>query len=164
MKRVAIVGLGKMGIIHASMLNVIPDVELVVCCEKISLLRRYAPKVFKKIKMVSDVKDLSGFNLDAIYVTTPTSTHLPVVSTICANKIAPHLFVEKPLTSGYTDSEVLYNLAKDHKGVQMVGYNRRFIITFKKAKEIIDEGILGELTSFEAYAYSYDFLGVKDSS
>ena len=164
MKRIAIVGLGKMGIIHASMLNVMPDVELVAFCEKIPLVRRYSPRVFKKIKMVSDIKDLSSFNLDAIYVTTPTSTHLPVVSTIYADKLAPNLFVEKPLTSGYTDSEALCNLAKNHSGVQMVGYNRRFIITFKKAKQIVDEGTLGELISFEAYAYSPDFLGATDTA
>jgi predicted dehydrogenase len=43
----------------------------------------------------------------------------------------------------------------------MVGYHRRFSATFKRAKQIFDEGILGKLEYFEGYAFSADFLGAK---
>ena len=43
----------------------------------------------------------------------------------------------------------------------MVGYNRRFSVTFGRARQLLSEGLLGELTSFEAYAYSSDFYGAK---
>jgi len=39
----------------------------------------------------------------------------------------------------------------------MVGYMKRFAITFTKAKSILDQGTLGEITSFDAHAYSSDF-------
>jgi len=32
--RVAVIGLGKMGLLHAGILSVLPDVELVALCEK----------------------------------------------------------------------------------------------------------------------------------
>jgi predicted dehydrogenase len=160
MKRVAVVGLGKMGLLHASLLNVLPNVELAALCEKSPLIRRFIKKMFKDISIVADVKELSGLGLDAIYVTTPIFTHYPLVKTICAERIARHIFVEKPLASNYAESEELCNLAMN-QGIIMVGYSRRFMVTFKKAKEIVDEGSLGELISFEAYACSGDFLGAK---
>ncbi|RLI44999.1 hypothetical protein DRO69_06115 [Candidatus Bathyarchaeota archaeon] len=58
----------------------------------------------------------------------------------------------------------LCNLARDQGRVNMVGYNRRFTVTFRKAKEILDEGTLGELVFFEGYAYSSDLLEVEVNS
>jgi len=161
--RVAVIGLGKIGLLHASLLNVMPGVELVALCDKSRLIHRFSRKIFKDTKIVSDMKELSGLGLDAIYVTTPTPTHFSIVKTIFAERVARNIFVEKPLTSSYADSEEICNLATN-QGINMVGYNRRFIVTFKKAKEIVDEGTLGEIFSFEAYAYSPDFLGVKVGS
>jgi predicted dehydrogenase len=163
MKKVAVVGLGKMGLLHYSLLNILPDVKLVALCEKSPLIRRFFKKIFKDISIVADVKELSGLGLDAIYVTTPMYAHFSIIKTIYADRIARHIFVEKPLTSSYAESEELCSLAIN-QGINMVGYNRRFVITFKKAKEIVDEGTLGELVSFEAYAYSGDFIGVKVGS
>ncbi|MCK4723972.1 MAG: Gfo/Idh/MocA family oxidoreductase, partial [Dehalococcoidia bacterium] len=53
----------------------------------------------------------------------------------------------------------LCKLAEKQGGVDMVGYNRRFSVTFRKARQILDEGVLREPTSFEGYAYSSDYLG-----
>ena len=36
----------------------------------------------------------------------------------------------------------------------MVGYMKRFSVTFKRARELLNQEILGTLLSFEAYAYS----------
>ena len=41
----------------------------------------------------------------------------------------------------------------------MVGYLRRFCVTFRKAKNLLCENALGEVSSFKAYAYSSDFSG-----
>jgi len=46
----------------------------------------------------------------------------------------------------------------------MVGYMKRFSVTFLKAKNLLAEGILGELNSFDAYAYSSDFSRQQSSS
>ncbi|MEM2739030.1 MAG: Gfo/Idh/MocA family oxidoreductase, partial [Candidatus Bathyarchaeia archaeon] len=48
--------------------------------------------------------------------------------------------------------------------VNMVGYMRRFSVTFMKAKSLLNEGVIGKPLSFKAYAYSTDFLGVKGNS
>lgn len=160
MNRVAVIGLGKMGLLHASLLNVIPDVKLVAICEKSHLINRFSKNVFSDIKLVSDVSNLSELHLDAVYVTTPTSTHYGIIGTIINQEICRNIFVEKPLSSSAKESRQLCNIVKKSgdTGINAVGYNRRFNITFRKAIEIIREGILGEPVNFEGYAFSSDFL------
>ena len=55
------------------------------------------------------------------------------------------------------ESKELCDLAKTYGGVNMVGYMKRFSVTFIKAKEILDKKFLGEDITFKAYAYSSDF-------
>ena len=159
MKRVGVIGLGKMGLLHASLLNTMPDVKLTAFCEKSSLIRRFTKKMMADITMVAGVDELSGFDLDAVYVTTPPSSHHAIVSTLFVQSICRNIFVEKPLASSVTESRYLEGLptALGVESINMVGYNRRFSVTFRKAKEIIEEGTLGEPTSFEAHALSSDF-------
>jgi len=155
--KVAVVGLGKMGLLHASILNVLPNVELAGLCDKSVVLRRFLKKVFKKIRIVDDLEKLSDLGLDAVYVTTPILSHFPVVETVYLKDIACNLFVEKTLASGYDEAEKLCELARGFGGANMVGYMRRFAVTFKKAKDLLDREVIGDLVSFQAYAYSSDF-------
>jgi predicted dehydrogenase len=46
----------------------------------------------------------------------------------------------------------------------MVGYMKRFSVVFGKAKELLVQGLLGEPYSFNAYAYSSDFMGLTKES
>lgn len=160
MLKVSVIGLGKMGLLHAGLLSVLPGVELVALCDKSAFLRRFGKKVFKGVHIASDIRELSNLGLDAVYVTTPPSTHFPILRTIYSTGIARHVFVEKPLASSCAQSEELCNLA-EKQGINMVGYNRRFGIIYGKAKELFDEGALGEPVSFKAYAYSSDFPGAR---
>lgn len=41
---------------------------------------------------------------------------------------------------------------------------KRFSVTFRKAKELLDQDVLGSVLSFDAYAYSSDFFGVTRDS
>lgn len=149
-----------MGLLHASLLNTLPDVQIVALCEKKPLIRKFSRKVLKGINVLDDVGELSNLALDAVYVTTPPSTHFSIIKAVYSKRIAKNIFVEKPLASNRAEAEELCNLARN-EGINMVGYNRRFAVTFRKAKEVFDEGVLGEPVYFEGYAYSSDLLGVK---
>lgn len=160
--RIGVVGLGKMGLVHSSMINVLPGVQLVAVCEKNSMIRKFAKKLFKGVDVVDDVAKLTEFDLDAIYVTTPIPTHFPIVKTICSANIAPNIFVEKTLCQKYEESKQLCDLVEKTNGVNMVGYLRRFYVTFRKTKDLLSEGAIGHPVSFRAYAYSSDFHGTKE--
>jgi len=162
--RIAIVGLGKMGLLHACLLNVLPSVKLVALCDKGGLIRKVARRLFRDVRMTDDVGQLAGLGLDAVYVTTPIPSHFPIVKEIYSKRIARSVFVEKTLAANYADAKSMCALARVSGGVSMVGYMKRFGVTFGKVKELLDDGVLGGLASFEAYAYSSDFVDVKGGS
>lgn len=159
---IAIVGLGKMGLLHTSILNVLPNVKLVTLCEKSSLIRRLFKRIFKKLPILEDIEKLSDYDLDVVYVTTPIPSHFSVARTVYAKNIAKNLFVEKTLAANYEEAKELCNLAERSHGVNMVGYLRRFYVTFRKAKGLLENGSIGELSSFKSYAFSADFVEGKD--
>ncbi|MCJ7645816.1 Gfo/Idh/MocA family oxidoreductase [bacterium] len=165
MKRIAVIGLGKMGLLHASLLNTIPGVKLVAVCEKSGLIRRFSKNIFSGVAIVEKVSHLSAYNIDAAYITTPPSSHCAIANTLFSERICRHIFVEKPLANNLVESNELNNLPGKLgiDSINMVGYNRRFGVTFKKAKELIEEGALGELVSFEGYAFSSDFQSSGNS-
>lgn len=164
--RFGIIGLGKMGLLHASLLNVIPEVELAAFCDKSSLMNRLFKKVFSTtgIHIVDDLERLHALDLDAVYVTTPISSHSLVIKDIYSKEIARNIFVEKTLASNYNQSKELCEIAKDVGGITMVGYMKRFSVVFRKAKELLSQGDLGEPQRFKAYAFSSDFLGLTKES
>ena len=159
--RVGVVGLGKMGLLHASLLNVFPEVELVALCEKSALTSRLFKKVFSGsgVRVVDDIAKFDGLDLDAVYVTTPISSHSSIIKQIYASHLARHVFTEKTLALSYDQSRELCDIVEKEGGVNMVGYMKRFSMVFGKARDILQTGELGELLGFKAYAYSSDFLG-----
>ena len=162
--RVAVIGLGKMGLLHASILNAFPSVRLVALCDKSVIIRRILKKVLGGVQLIDDVEKLVGLDLDASYITTPIPLHFPIAKNIFLKKIARNLFVEKTLASNYNEAMELCEMARGLGSVTMVGYMKRFAVTFRKAKNLLDKETLGDLVSFDAYAYSSDFLGVNTHS
>jgi predicted dehydrogenase len=164
--RFAVIGLGKMGLLHASLLNFLPESELVALCEKSTLMNRFFKKMFANsgVHVVDDLEKLHGLELDAVYVTTPISSHYYVIKEVYAKDVARNVFVEKTLALNHVQSKELCEIAKNIGGVTMVGYMKRFSVTFGKAKNILNEGILGEISSVDAYAYSSDFSKIQSGS
>ncbi len=156
--RIGIVGAGKMGLLHATVLSSTGRAKIVGVCERGFALRRFLPRLFKHAVIVKDIQGLTKVGLDAVYVTTPISSHFAVASQVIKARIADHIFVEKTLTSSFRDSLALAELQRG-RGVGMVGYNRRFGSTFQKARSLYEGGLIGEAASFEAFAFSSDFEG-----
>jgi predicted dehydrogenase len=158
--------MGKMGLLHASLINTLQDVELVALCDKSVLMNRLFKKVFssESVRVVNDVAKLSGLDLDAVYVTTPISSHAPIIRQLVLEGITRNVFCEKTLASNYVQAKELRDLADKTGALTMVGYVKRFNVVFGKAKQLLSDGVLGKPRSFKAYAYSSDFLGLtKDS-
>ena len=79
MIKVSIVGLGKMGLSHCSILNAHPEVDLVSVCDSSSFLLDVFNK-YGKQKTYSDYKKMIlETNPDCIVVSTPTKFHAEMV-------------------------------------------------------------------------------------
>jgi predicted dehydrogenase len=162
--KVAVIGAGKMGLVHASILNTLPNIELIGLCDKSALIRRFLAGIVGKSRVVADIESLLDMDVDIFYVTTPIPSHYSIIKEIYSRRRLANIFVEKTLAANYDDSLKLCELAKDSTGVNMVGYMKRFAVTFQKARELLNQSAIGRMSSFEAYAYSSDFFGAKEAS
>lgn len=164
--RLAVIGLGKMGLLHASLLNIISEVELVALVDKSALMARLCKRIFSStdVRVMRNLEELSRFDLDAAYITTPISSHSFIATDLLRKRIAHNIFVEKTLASNYDQAKEMCELAKRFGGTTMVGYMKRFSVTFRKAKELLSQQIVGEPHFFKAYAYSSDFQGLTKES
>ena len=161
---IGVIGMGKMGLLHASIVNTIPGVRLLALYDKSPILMRFAGKALNNIHVTDNIDKFAGLKYDAVYVTTPIPTHFSIVREVYSMGVAKNIFVEKTLTSSYEQSATLCREAKAAGGVNMVGYMSRFASTFKKAKTLLQEEMIGNPISFRAYAYASDFANVKGKS
>jgi predicted dehydrogenase len=88
---------------------------------------------------------------DAVFVAVPTKLHYTMVKGLLQK--GKHVFAEKPLCLNAAEGKDLVELAAKNNLVNQVGYHNKFIGTFKEAKNIIDNGYLGEILHFTGEAY-----------
>ena len=148
-----------MGVLHATIVGGLPGARVVAVCDTKFVVRALAGRALPRIHVGSDVSDLGRVGVDAVYVTTLPGSHHALVDRVLSDRIAKNVFVEKSLASTASEAREMVRLAREHASITMVGYQKRFAVTFKKAKELLDQGALGEIHSFDAYAYSSDFVG-----
>jgi scyllo-inositol 2-dehydrogenase (NADP+) len=149
--RIAVVGVGKMGLSHLSLLGAHPDVEVAAICDSSG----YVLDVLSTNTGIPGVKDydalLERTDLDAVVIATPTHAHYPMVKAALARGL--HVFCEKPLTLSVEQSAELVDLARSQGVHAQVGYHNRFVAAFAEAKRLLDLGAIGEVRHAQAEAY-----------
>ncbi|MDT0677688.1 Gfo/Idh/MocA family protein [Autumnicola musiva] len=151
MIKVAIVGVGKMGISHLSILGAHPDVEVVGVCDTSKMLLGGMEKYSSFACYTDYLKMVDETKPDAIFVAVPTKFHYPFIKELLQRRI--HVFAEKPFCLGYEQGEELAQIASSMNLINQVGYHNKFIGTFKEVKRIIRQGHLGEIQHFVGEAY-----------
>jgi len=82
-------------------------------------------------------------DIDALVVSIPNKYHAEV--SIKGMKQGKHVFCEKPMTIASEEAKVMVKTALKEGVFLKAGSNVRFFTNIKKAKEIIDRGILGKI-------------------
>lgn len=151
MIRVAVVGLGKMGLSHQSLLGAHPGVDLVGVCDANS----YLLGVLRKYTGVATFGDLAKMldetRPDALVVATPSRLHEPMVRAAIDRGI--HVFCEKPFTLSSTEGASLAEDAAAKGLITQVGYHNRFVGTFAEVKRLLEREVIGDVTHVLAEAY-----------
>ncbi len=144
--RVGIIGVGNMGSSHARKTygGEIPDMKLTAIADIKAERREYAEKEFPGIAIFSDASEMMKSGLvDAIIVATPHYDHPRLVME--ALELGLHAMCEKP-AGVYTKAvrEMNEAAAKSDK-VFAIMFNQRTNCVYRKMKEIVDSGELGEI-------------------
>ncbi|PLT36008.1 Gfo/Idh/MocA family protein [Bacillus sp. V5-8f] len=131
--KVGIIGLGD--IAKKAYLPVLSEkegIELVLCTRNTDTLVSLSNK-YRIPKIADNVDDLISKKVDAAIISTATESHFEIGEKLLKNGI--HVYIDKPLSLNYEESERLVSLAKEKGKIAMVGFNRRFIPRVRELKE-----------------------------
>jgi len=132
--KVGIVGAGHMGKVHAQILTQDERVTLKGIVDVKEEPRESLAAEFK-IKAFASLKDLISQGVDAIYITTPNTTHTDLTLQILKENI--HIFCEKPMTTSLQDAKRILKLLESKNIVYQIGHNRRFAPVYKFVRSLI---------------------------
>jgi predicted dehydrogenase len=91
---------------------------------------------------------LESKEIDAVAVVTPVCTHFDLAKAALQN--GKHVFVEKPFTATVRQAEELVELAERRNLKIMVDHTFLFTGAVRKIRELIDEGVLGDLYYYDS--------------
>ena len=154
--RVAVVGAGHLGKIHARLLSSQNDVELVAVADPSPLAQQ---QVLDQIetRAVCDYRKLIG-EIDAAVVATPTRMHFEIASELLSQNI--HTLIEKPLTDSVTDAQELVYLADRTGCIIQVGHVERFNPAIKTALDLVGQPKFIQASRMSGYTFRSTDIGV----
>lgn len=142
--RIGIIGFGRMGLTHYSIINTHPAVEMTAVADTSTMMLNMIGKYLPGTKMFEDYKDLLNSGLvDAVIVCTPSVMHYDVCKMAAEKGI--NVFCEKPFTTSPAQAKELADIFEQKGLVNQVGYVYRFDAVFGKVKEMLAQQLIGKV-------------------
>lgn len=160
--KIGIIGMGRMGITHYSIINSHPEVVVESVADPsgliLTMMNKYLP-----VKTFKDYNELFNESSPvAVLVCTPPNLHYPIIQKAAEKGI--HVFVEKPFTTKLNEASELAQVYIKNRLVNQVGYVNRFNDIFGKVKEFIDNGVIGKIIRFKSEMFSCTISKSGESS
>ena len=147
--KVGIIGCGKSGIMHASLVNMNPRAMWKASCVSDQQSFGYLQDIYPGIRFFLDTQEmLETVDLDTIFICTPDNTHLSLATEV--SKKDMHIFVESPLAESLVGSKMMMDLVSNKGHVFSIGYYSCFKVLFQKAKDLLETGILDRIKRYRA--------------
>jgi predicted dehydrogenase len=150
----AIIGLGKIGIMHAAMVRNVPGVKLAALVDREPKLGQHVQSLMgTPVPFFSSLDEaLKQVSLQGVFVCTPQFAHRAVAEQCLAAGL--DVFVEKPLAHRLEDAEELVSTLRKHpKAVTAVGFMKSHEGLYQEVGRLLAEEALGELRGMEATSY-----------
>lgn len=93
---------------------------------------------------------LDDRNIDAVVIASPDHWHAQM--TLDAMDAGKDVYVEKPMTYSFDEAIRVRDAARESGRVTQVGYQRRTLAHFYKARDIIRSGVLGDITQIQLWS------------
>ena len=145
---VGVIGVGAMGYNHARVYYRLEEANLVAVSD---VSERTLNKVCEKYnaKGYSDYEDLlKDPEIEVVSVCVPTTHHHDVV--MKAIEYGKHVLVEKPIAFSLEEAEEMIAAAKEKGVILGTGHVERFNPAVQKAKELIENDVIGDVVSASA--------------
>jgi predicted dehydrogenase len=151
MKRigVAILGYGFMGTTHLAAWKMMDDCRVLGLWGRDKsrlndVASKYGVRPYESFSQIIDDKDV-----DVVDICTPTYTHRKLA--VEAMEAGKHVIVEKPMALNLEEADDMISTSRRTGVKLMVAHVLRFFPEYMKAKDLIDQGLLGELAVIRAW-------------
>jgi predicted dehydrogenase len=146
---IVLVGCGGIGRSHAAAIAALPEARLVATVDVDEERARQFAEQFRAETFAADLASvLERDDVDAVVVATANNLHAPLA--IQALDAGKHVLVQKPMALTIPEADAM-NAAADRSGKQlMVSFFEFFHPAFRRAKELVDAGTIGDVFLFKA--------------
>ncbi len=154
--RTAVVGVGKMGAVHAKVYSQLPQSDLVAV---VDVDAEKSERVARKYKCsaFTDCRDILG-KVDAVTIATPTVNHLESAELFISNEIP--VMIEKPLAVDVKESREIVELARKYDTVVAVGHSERCNPVVQAVKRLDIEPKFIQANRISPYPFRSTDIGV----
>lgn len=160
--RAAVIGLGRMGaepsarltnkipegwlpISHIEALQSLSEIDLIALCDADQNKVERFTNLYDIKKGYTDFKKmLSEVKPDFLSIATRTSIRKEIISDAVANGIK-YIYAEKPLCNSVKEAQEIMQLLAKHDIRLAYGVNRRYHYLYRKAKQLVAKGVIGQL-------------------
>ncbi len=153
----AVVGYGpkhNFGWAHSAWIEATPDLRLVAVCDIDPERTTAAKRAFACIRTYNHVPDVwEDDEIDLVSIVTPHFTHCPL--TLEAFAAGKHVVVEKAMCLNVEDATAMIEAGKRSSRMLAVHHNRRHDGNFRRIKQIVQSGAIGEVFHIELSAGGY---------
>jgi len=148
--KMGVIGLGRMGQLYTNLLSSqINGAKLYAVAEINEQARSRVAGEFDITRAFADFQELLALpELDAVIITTPTSTHHDLV--VAAAEAGKAILCEKPLALTLAVTRSVQEAVARAQVPLQVGFMRRFDAAYQKAKTLIDSGQIGFPVTFKS--------------
>lgn len=147
--RVAVVGVGHLGVRHAQVYAAMPGVRLVAVCDRdAARAGRLAREL--RCRATSDVRELLGA-VDAASLAVPTSLHAAMGRALLRHGV--HLLIEKPIATTLAQADALIRAATRRALVLQVGHIERFNAAIHAARRHLTHPRFIEIHRLSPYPF-----------
>ncbi len=158
---VAVIGFGWMGQAHSRSYARIPSLfpdrtfepELVVCADNMPERGEEAVRSFGFKESTTDWREaVARDDVDVVTVCSPNMLHVDMC--VAAAEAGKAIFCEKPVGGTPEQTAIIEAAAREAGVITGVGYNYRWAPLVRYAKQLIDDGRLGEITNYRGRFFS----------
>jgi predicted dehydrogenase len=152
--KTALLSYGMSGkVFHAPFLELHPGFELMGSWERSAKLIQID---YPNVKSYPTIEALLEDDVELVIVNTPTATHYEFAKKVLLS--GKNIVVEKAFTTTVAEAEELKQLAESKTLKLSVFQNRRWDSDFKTVKNIMSEGVLGDIVEAEFHFDRYNPL------
>lgn len=149
MKKAAIVGCGGISAVHAGVLDMMDNVQLVACADirperAEAMAAKYGLHAYDSLEKMLDAEEI-----DVLHICTPHYLHVPMAAE--AHRRGIHVFTEKPPAISWEQKKELFEMASDGGARIGVCFQNRYLDATRKIKALLDSGEAGRVKAIRGF-------------